>query len=190
VNAIELLPLHEFASPVSREYGGVDLFSPEIDYAETDPAGCLGNRLLRLDCQFHRTLLEFSWILSHRCLTHRPHLLRCVIALVSVGPEEYSRFIKPDALKGASPVLNGGDEETGLCRPRLVATQLECDNFCLPHASLRQPLPQPEPTKGTGSARQWQPRTPAMAAGLADHVWTLREVLLYRVPPWPQPAEV
>jgi hypothetical protein len=63
-------------------------------------------------------------------------------------------------------------------------------NFCLPHASLRQPLLQPEPTKGTGSARQWQPRTPAMAAGLADHVWTLREVLLYRVPPWPQPAEV
>jgi IS1 family transposase len=63
-------------------------------------------------------------------------------------------------------------------------------NFCLPHASLRHPLPQPEPTKGTGSARQWQPRTPAMAAGLADHVWTLREVLLYRVPPWPQPAEV
>ncbi len=28
--------------------------------------------------------------------------------------------------------------------------------------------------------------TPAMAAGLTDHVWTLREVLLYRVPPWPQ----
>jgi hypothetical protein len=26
-----------------------------------------------------------------------------------------------------------------------------------------------------------------MAAGLTDHVWTLREVLLYRVPPWPQP---
>jgi len=43
-------------------------------------------------------------------------------------------------------------------------------NFCLPHASLRQPLPQPEPTQGTGSARQWQPRTPAMAAGLTDHV--------------------
>jgi hypothetical protein len=31
--------------------------------------------------------------------------------------------VKPDALKGASPVLNGGDEETGLSRPRLVATQ-------------------------------------------------------------------
>src|SRR5438105_6320887 len=65
-----------------------------------------------------------------------------------------------------------------------------CDNFCLPHASLRQPLPQPLPTHGTGSAKRWQPQTPAMAARLTDHVWTLREVLLFRVPPWPQPAGV
>ena len=64
------------------------------------------------------------------------------------------------------------------------------DNFCLPHASVRLPLPQPEPTNGSGSARQWRPCTPAMAAGLTDHVWTLREVLLFRVPPWPQPAQV
>jgi IS1 family transposase len=63
-------------------------------------------------------------------------------------------------------------------------------NFCLPHASLRQPLPLPEPTNGPGSAKRWQPQTPAMAAGLTDHVWTLREVLLYRVPPWPQPARL
>ena len=49
---------------------------------------------------------------------------------------------------------------------------------------------QPEPTHGTGSAKHWQPRTPAMAAGLTEHVWTLREVLLFRVPPWPQPARV
>ncbi len=63
-------------------------------------------------------------------------------------------------------------------------------NFCLPHVSLRQALPQPEPTHGTGSAKRWRPWTPAMAAGLTDHVWTLREVLLFRVPPWPQPAGV
>jgi len=61
-------------------------------------------------------------------------------------------------------------------------------NFCLPHASLRVPLAAPLPTNGSGSATQWQPRTPAMAAGLTDHVWTLREVLLFRVPPWPQPV--
>jgi IS1 family transposase len=63
-------------------------------------------------------------------------------------------------------------------------------NFCLPHASVRQPLPQPLSTNGPGSAKQWRPYTPAMAAGLTDHIWTLREVLLYRVPPWPQPAGV
>jgi hypothetical protein len=28
-----------------------------------------------------------------------------------------------------------------------------------------------------------------MAAGLINHVWTLREVLLFRVPPWPWPAK-
>jgi IS1 family transposase/transposase-like protein len=63
-------------------------------------------------------------------------------------------------------------------------------NFCFPHASLCQALPQPEPTKGTGSAKQWRPQTPAMAAGVTDRVWSLREVLLFRVPPWPQPAGV
>ena len=51
-------------------------------------------------------------------------------------------------------------------------------NFILPHASLRQPLPVPESTHGTGSARLWRPCTPAMAAGLTDHVWSLKEVLL------------
>jgi IS1 family transposase len=77
--------------------------------------------------------------------------------------------------------------EAGL-RQQLVLYQ-GYHNFVLPHASLRQPLLQPEPTHGTGSAKRWQPRTPAMAAGLTDHVWTLREMLLFRVPPWPQPAE-
>ena len=39
------------------------------------------------------------------------------------------------------------------------------DNFCLPHASLRLPLPQPEPTHGSGSAKRWQPQTPALGRG-------------------------
>jgi IS1 family transposase len=60
-------------------------------------------------------------------------------------------------------------------------------NFCLPHASLRVPLAAPEPTQGRGSAKLWQPCTPAMAAGVTNRVWSLREVLLFRVPPWPQP---
>ena len=54
-------------------------------------------------------------------------------------------------------------------------------------SAARQPLPVPEPTHDTGSAKAWRPCTPAVTDGLTDHVWTLREVLLYRVPPWPQP---
>jgi IS1 family transposase len=60
-------------------------------------------------------------------------------------------------------------------------------NFCLPHAGLRLLLPQPAPPTGAGSVKRWRLCTPAMAAGLTDHVWTLRQVLLFRVPPWPQP---
>jgi hypothetical protein len=63
-------------------------------------------------------------------------------------------------------------------------------NVVLPHASLRQPRLVPEVTNGRGSARLWRPCTPAMAAGWTDHVWTLKEVRLFRVPPWPQPQTV
>ncbi len=31
--------------------------------------------------------------------------------------------------------------------------------------------------------RRWKPRTPAMAAGLADHIWTVKELLTTIVPP-------
>src|SRR5262249_22157067 len=61
-------------------------------------------------------------------------------------------------------------------------------NFCLPHASLRVPLPQPLPTNGTGSTTQWRPRTPAMAAGLTDRGGALREGLVFRGPAGPQAA--
>jgi hypothetical protein len=78
--------------------------------------------------------------------------------------------------------------EEGLSHP-LVLFQVY-HNFVLPHASLRQRLPLPEATNGSGSARLWRPCTPAMAAGLTDHRWSLREVLMFRVPPWPQPQAV
>lgn len=55
-------------------------------------------------------------------------------------------------------------------------------HLVLPHASLRLALDEPEPTRGAGSARRWRPVTPAMAAGVTDHVWTTTELLSYRVP--------
>jgi transposase-like protein len=55
-------------------------------------------------------------------------------------------------------------------------------NFCWCHDSLRLAAP-------AGSERRWQERTPAMAAGLADHPWTMGELLRYQVPPpaWQAP---
>jgi hypothetical protein len=74
--------------------------------------------------------------------------------------------------------------EAGL-RDQLTLFQVY-HNFVLPHTSLRQRLLLPEATNGCGSAKMWRPCTPAMTAGLTDHVWSLKEVLLYRVPPWSQ----
>jgi IS1 family transposase/transposase-like protein len=55
-------------------------------------------------------------------------------------------------------------------------------HLVLPHQSLRQELPVSEPTRGSGSPRRWQLITPAMAAGLTNHIWTTAELLSFRVP--------
>jgi hypothetical protein len=96
----------------------------------------------------------------------------------------HSRILR--CLRVQDPTLGKGEEGIR----QLLAVDHVYYNFCLPHSRLRQALPQPGLTKGMGSATQWRPYTPAMAAGLTDHVWPLREVLLFRVPPWPQPVGV
>lgn len=57
-------------------------------------------------------------------------------------------------------------------------------HLVMPHHALRQRLPRALPTKGRkGSYKKWLPVTPAMAAGLTDHVWSMDELLSFRVPP-------
>jgi hypothetical protein len=57
-------------------------------------------------------------------------------------------------------------------------------HFVIPHRGLRQRLRRTLPTNGRkGSRKKWKPVTPAMAAGLTDHVWTMDELLSFRVPP-------
>ena len=48
-------------------------------------------------------------------------------------------------------------------------------NFCWPHDSLRRLAP-------PGAPRKWHARTPAMAAGLADHPWSIGELLQFPIP--------
>ena len=56
-------------------------------------------------------------------------------------------------------------------------------NVARPHMSLRQPLPLHERTRHGAIRPRWRERTPAMAAGLTDHVWTFRELLTAKFEP-------
>jgi len=57
-------------------------------------------------------------------------------------------------------------------------------HFVIPHRGLRRRLPQPIPTKGPNATyKKWKQVTPAMAAGLTDHIWTMDELLSFRPPP-------
>jgi hypothetical protein len=119
------------------------------------------------------------------------HPLQPILAHMPINPAFVARL----TLTIRQHVAAGGRRGSPLCkgedgwRQQLVVCHVY-DNFCLPHARGRQPLPQPVPTNGTGSAQMWQPQTPAMAAGWTDRGWTLREVLVFRVPPWPPPQAV
>ncbi len=57
-------------------------------------------------------------------------------------------------------------------------------NFCIYHKSLRVGVYLPH------GRRRWLRRTPAIAAGLTDHLWTVEELLWFRVPPprWRPPT--
>ncbi|NIO41248.1 MAG: hypothetical protein GTO41_14380 [Burkholderiales bacterium] len=50
-------------------------------------------------------------------------------------------------------------------------------NFCTWHESLRKPL------YLTERRHRWVQRTPALAAGLTDHRWSVLELLMFKVPP-------
>jgi transposase-like protein len=55
-----------------------------------------------------------------------------------------------------------------------------CYNCCWPHDSLRQQRGAAHPP-----GRKWVGRTPAQAAGLTDHRWSVHELLTFPVPPPP-----
>jgi IS1 family transposase/transposase-like protein len=56
-------------------------------------------------------------------------------------------------------------------------------NFARPHMSLRVPLPEQQPHASGLIQPKWCHRTPGMAAGLTDHVWTFRELLTAKFEP-------
>ena len=67
-------------------------------------------------------------------------------------------------------------------RQRVVLFQVFY-NMARPHMSLRQPLPLHERTCHGAIQPRWRQRTPAMAAGMTDHIWTFRELLTAKFEP-------
>ena len=51
------------------------------------------------------------------------------------------------------------------------------------HMSLRRQLPRRERHRHSAIRPRWRERTPALAAGLTDHVWTFRELLTAKFEP-------
>jgi IS1 family transposase/transposase-like protein len=56
-------------------------------------------------------------------------------------------------------------------------------NFSRPHQSLRVPLPENQRISQGAIHTKWLPRTPGMAAGITDHVWSFRELLTIKFEP-------
>src|SRR5947209_6639171 len=56
-------------------------------------------------------------------------------------------------------------------------------HFARPHQSLRIALGQPLLRGGKRLAQRYRKRTPAMAAGLTERVWSVADLLRYPLPP-------
>jgi hypothetical protein len=56
-------------------------------------------------------------------------------------------------------------------------------NFVRPHMSLRVEIPAQDRVSKGMIQPKWRQRTPAMAAGLTDHVWMFRELLTAKFEP-------
>ena len=55
-------------------------------------------------------------------------------------------------------------------------------NFLRHHDSLRMRLKKLQPTRGKkGTRKRWMQRTPAMAAGITGHRWTMEELMTYPI---------
>lgn len=55
-------------------------------------------------------------------------------------------------------------------------------NFSRYHDSLKIRLGHPQPTRGRkGTPKRWVQRTPAMAAGITDHRWSIEELMSYPI---------
>jgi hypothetical protein len=104
---------------------------------------------------------------SHRILYGSLETVEAVLQECDVGQKINTAFIerlnltiRQHVAALARKVIQLAKSETGLDNQLTLSQGYY--NFCLPYAALRLPLPEPQLTKGNGSAKKWQFRTPAV----------------------------
>jgi IS1 family transposase/transposase-like protein len=117
----------------------------------------------------------------------KPEAIAAQLALSPVSDTINTSFVERDNLtqrqsnRRLTRKTNGFSKEIGWFEKQLWLSTAYY-HLVLPHHSLRQPLATPEPTRGSGTPKKWKSVSPAMAAGLTDHLWTTAELLSFRVP--------
>lgn len=124
---------------------------------------------------------------SHKVVFGSTEAVQACLAHSSASTTINTSFVERDNLmlrqhnRRLTRKTNGFSKELPWLEKQLWLS-LAYYHLVLPHTSLRVALDAPEPTRGAGSARRWRSITPAMAAGLTDRVWTMTDLLSFRVP--------
>lgn len=105
----------------------------------------------------------------------------CVSSAINTSFIERENLTLRQHTRRLTRKTNGFSKDCGWMETQLWLV-LAYYHLVLPHVSLARAAPAPVPTRGSGSPQRWLPVTPAMAAGITDHVWTTTELLSYRVP--------
>ena len=156
-------------------------------------AGKRGRPRLRLWCN-----LCVIQVIKQRAGKH-PRRVIGVIRRIACGPAQQVKPLIKQTQSTKKARMNYIERLNGTFRARLavlgrrgrgLARQLQTlegamylmgcvYNFCTLHQSLRLMYYLPN------NQRRWVKRTPAMAAGLTEQVWTVEQLLTYQVPPPP-----
>ena len=119
--------------------------------------------------------------LSTRVVVGTERLTRLGLRLSTAGGERINLTLR-QALAPLARKTSSFCKDRERLRQRVVFFQAFY-NMASPHMSLQQPLAQPEQTRHGAIRPRWRQQTPAMAAGMTDHVWTFRELLTAKFEP-------
>ncbi len=137
--------------------------------------GCPPQTIIKAFRRDERTMQHWQQQVEGQCQAVQEHLV--------VAPQRERGEVQADEIRGRTQGGGAGRRwRYATFRARHAATLQTAMyvggtvyNFCDEHDSLRVP--------GGIGGHPWLGRTPAMAAGITNHCWSMQELLSYHVPP-------